>query len=1374
MVDSTFLVATQLSSLFPSPPISIPLQTSRQGVPLPPALDDSEPPAEHATYSSVMQTQVTGTILLRVLHGSLIIEVSSLSTQVPSLRFIFPGTIISSPAIFLWESSELHVLAVADTGSLFRIVIPIGTGRELWRAQTANIWHREHLFKNIEDAQEGLVHIQGIHSVLVGSRNGSLLRLENDYGNEDSSDDWSETVFQHSSFLTSLTSLLPLSSGNLDSLGIVSIATHPWPTDIGHAWTLSKIGCVASKVLPRTHESGPTPSNGRRNILLDASPQTLIRVFTTPVREDHIYVVVFIPTISSSSSGGTFHVLDTISDQLYEVGKIESPEEIAHCHLQDFIIAGSTIWALWDRQGQSIVEKTFMNVETFHEGFRADAWTISCYAPEPELTPAYLEEYLLSPGSMTEKFFEAIMRPGMFSALTLQTAIDQYIDVCLSMPGSKPPQLTVAYATTSEQIAAVVGCTVALHRDPHTGAYQHANYWSALKRDWEGFIARCREIERSARRPLALGIQDQNEIMIVERERAGLLVKEDLAIWLRRLLAIPGATLDPQYDLFGTLWYLRGSLGPQVLQDLENRMMDILRQEIFFTIPEILKDQTDRFNLRRDMDLEDNQWISGKLHSLQNLDAATRTALDVIGGFNVEVKREEDEVELLLPPPHSNWSQALTTAYISKTVDARYELALVLITMLFFLSEDISDWDPALLSEIFAVFRGIAMLRYVSRQPALAAPEHPISPDFSAADDVISRMRNMNVSFSSKTLPSPHYSVIHRLVDQSDGTDVLPDAAHRYLDATGLLQSVGPGNATQYEVIFCDNLRLLGFYGASRELLSWLPRTPGVSYVQARLWLNIGRIDDAAHLFEKLGGSFASNHGGHSFSVEDQEILAKALPAAELLDSQHFFYGHISNLFKLASWVHHEVSFAQLAISVAPLDADTSSLWSTVIHGLTELALYEDAYASIMSVPFEHLQRECISHLVYRMCDDNSIDKLMTFNFAGLGDEVEEAFAFKARNIDPRVQPSYSRILYTWFIRRGDYRNAALAMYQRARRLQDLITEPALFASLAEEQLEAYSLAINALSLVDSRNAWILLPLSSDQIHEPRKRRRLTRHVPEDKFTPGRFDTDVIRLKDIQYDFALLSAQIDIIRRDPTILSSPEFMLPPPTIVLRLIQANKFALAMSTARSLSVDMTDLFNHLTIQCLRLSRNPDAVIQEDTSDWLLNDDLASWSGTPVERGWRYLRQSLQQYDSAETDHKYSKATLETILGADRTSSPPPWLINILEENHHEYLIRISLRYDNLEAAIEHTLSLIRKSNSRLAREAPENACSTWLPYALIDQVLIAASQAATSIPTLSTLRSDISDRVKRMQKLRNDLCTIEFNNNDPIKAVIAQRQ
>lgn len=55
---------------------------------------------------------------------------------------------------------------------------------------------------------------------------------------------------------------------------------------------------------------------------------------------------------------------------------------------------------------------------------------------------------------------------------------------------------------------------------------------------------------------------------------------------------------------------------------------------------------------------------------------------------------------------------------------------------------------------------------------------------------------------------------------------------------------------------------------------------------------------------------------------------------------------------------------------------------------------------------------------------------------------------------------------------------AALVMYQRARKLQDLIaSDVSLSATLAGQQQEAYMVAINSLSLVDRRNAWFLLPV---------------------------------------------------------------------------------------------------------------------------------------------------------------------------------------------------------------------------------------------------------------------------------------------------------
>jgi hypothetical protein len=57
-------------------------------------------------------------------------------------------------------------------------------------------------------------------------------------------------------------------------------------------------------------------------------------------------------------------------------------------------------------------------------------------------------------------------------------------------------------------------------------------------------------------------------------------------------------------------------------------------------------------------------------------------------------------------------------------------------------------------------------------------------------------------------------------------------------------------------------------------------------------------------------------------------------------------------------------------------------------------------------------------------------------------------------------------------------------MYQRARKLHHLIGDPTLFFSLVEDQLEAYMVAMNALSLLEKKNAWILFPVSLDHLYE--------------------------------------------------------------------------------------------------------------------------------------------------------------------------------------------------------------------------------------------------------------------------------------------------
>jgi hypothetical protein len=54
---------------------------------------------------------------------------------------------------------------------------------------------------------------------------------------------------------------------------------------------------------------------------------------------------------------------------------------------------------------------------------------------------------------------------------------------------------------------------------------------------------------------------------------------------------------------------------------------------------------------------------------------------------------------------------------------------------------------------------------------------------------------------------------------------------------------------------------------------------------------------------------------------------------------------------------------------------------------------------------------------------------------------------------------------------------ASLTMYQHAQNLHELVmSSPSVVIDLGPEELEAYLLAMNCLSLIDSKDAWILMP----------------------------------------------------------------------------------------------------------------------------------------------------------------------------------------------------------------------------------------------------------------------------------------------------------
>jgi hypothetical protein len=92
--------------------------------------------------------------------------------------------------------------------------------------------------------------------------------------------------------------------------------------------------------------------------------------------------------------------------------------------------------------------------------------------------------------------------------------------------------------------------------------------------------------------------------------------------------------------------------------------------------------------------------------------------------------------------------------------------------------------------------------------------------------------------------------------------------------------------------------------------------------------------------------------GINNLTLEDSDALASVLPTAQPMNSQFAFYLFAADLFR-NHHVQQEIHFSQLAIQLAPHGAETMQLWNAVVKGLTDLALYEDAYAGVMAMPFE-------------------------------------------------------------------------------------------------------------------------------------------------------------------------------------------------------------------------------------------------------------------------------------------------------------------------------------------------------------------------------------------------------------------------------------
>lgn len=607
---------------------------------------------------------------------------------------------------------------------------------------------------------------------------------------------------------------------------------------------------------------GETPSNEQKPFK-SLESFNLLRVLPASNDEtevdENLRLLVFLPAQASPDTGGHFHLFRfsaSIRD-LMHLKSIPGPTRTAGTELRDFQVSPSTLYALWDKQGSSVLER--ISFDPDEDTPEPEIWQASSYPSEIELTPDYLDELLLRSGggSLVDTFISILLRPGLFSHFTIETALQQYTNALLSTPLEPPLALKQSYITLTEHVAAVVGCSVQLTTDPRTGIPQRDNYWNALKRDWEGFIARCREIERSGRWPLALG-GGPDSIILLERERIGRIAVSD------RPLRVNGNLNEAEdvqvNNVLNIATSVRQKLSNAEIHTREAQFEMMVSQEHSYAYAESLEHCVDSIDdLREDV----TRFVLEEITETEDLNLPLDRALDIITTVDSEVKVEDPEFSLdgnHIPPPATCWERGVVTAYINASIEARYELCSSLVLLLFQIEGRRRELSPALLSRFFAVFRNVCISRYLSWQPA-GDPDGTTSATIDQDLVMIRGFQNMAVSNGQRGNPtsqsSPSYSLVYRLMDEVKSAEgPLPEAAFAHFQMMSLLTSYDVAETTHYEVSLCKWLLDLGYCDIALEILGKMARSPGITYVHGLIFVRVGRPQDGASLLQRVGASF--------------------------------------------------------------------------------------------------------------------------------------------------------------------------------------------------------------------------------------------------------------------------------------------------------------------------------------------------------------------------------------------------------------------------------------------------------------------------------------------------------------------------------------
>ena len=1203
-------------------------------------------------------------------------------------------------------------------------------------------------------------------------------------------------------------------------------------------WDLGSDACIRVIDLPGMLDSTSGDEEQRRMTVHDPSTNeegssSSVNVFSTAplVRTyeaaDTLYILVYIPAPLPSGNFIVCYQVHFAGTSVGQIGLVWAKrcdkESLGwNVELRDLVVVPQSdqqwsVWGLWDAAGRTYVKYT--------SGTDADGPWNSVSMPQSysSLHGLSLDEDLkavLRAEDMAEFFMRRIVEPGRFSQGSLEGALRQY-EALLGVGHAMPPS---SVDSIREQICALVGSNAVLEEEQASGMLLHDRYWAELRREWATFVNLVEDQEAAERWPIRFqqGKDGADEPYVVSRGRLSLPIAEDPSSTLLRRVrqgTAEGDGLDAAVmDVLEVASKLLHAIHPPSLHNFETELLRMLETQSS-TPPENIADLLWTAHVQRS--LEDEDMLGEAFANLVDFDVK-QVVMDVLAllQHSSTTNTSESTSRMLTELDAALCSDAITQVSSDRLALARSLNVFVFALYVGYLSLEeslVENLDggatiEVVVGDVMATYHRLYAFDALARRDGTVetVDREPSRDDLGDADanTVAEEMGNLQfggdegelIETGASASNLVHACILRRRLgrDIAVSATSLQDRVYQFsiLALQDLLfppggQSLQPINLPASLALFAHDIVTIGHPLAAATFVQLFPRTPAADYLIARGLVLSSKVEEAAAAFDRVVPAFyrleeeRSAYGSGLMDMVSRPIKgAKTTP-----DALFYYYRRVVSYFQQRPAQSHffVARFAKKALDVATSGShgDMRTLQELRFHSLLALEWYEDAYSHLLAIPHLDEQKRLLPDLISRMSEQGHVDLLLSLNFASLQLEVSSTLSFKARNSKSLEEIDfYFNLLYAFYVKRGDFKNAGATMWQMGTRLRHTAKVAQAGRGCDDEEmrhlsiLEArcYLASINVLSQLDAHDAWFAHETGGAEDEEGMQS-RLTSYVPTASFHgKSRDSLRIVTLQDIRRRYQVRLAQLELFSTHP--LYSASILTTDRNDAINVVSLfagnDDFERAFTLARLLNVDRTHVFSVLTDRCLeqtqweeeRKKRIEVGDTEHPLIQTLLDDqegqshggedsrhDQASgflsridrcttWTGSSTHRAWKYLRLWLDmEGDDKGADQstvaKYHLVVLDRILHWQRFSSSPAWLLDWLRQNEAELFVKSLVRHELLDPALRESLQMVTATTAVVTKKRKRGglASQVYLPYLLLDELLKRSEDAPASQETAS---------------------------------------